>query len=316
MRSLHIEYINLARRPDRRDELESQLQRLGYSFHRWEAVDGKTVVLDDNMRKYVTLPHQEFNIYEVACVLSHVTCLESVIHNPNYNFEWVLILEDDAKFPEWCLSNPGILEHILKSAPLNYDAYMLGYAATSYDQQSKQIPGAGCIYQTQPNFWGTHAIAYRVSTISELLSRIRSTPISEPFDFWLRKNTKLCFVASPFQRWDPVCTTEGGKLEYGGIVTIRPTSSDIKNDPIAQIRTALDYMNSGEWASSYEILKHIQTDNPEHLAAICDIGITVCFRINKEKGREYIERLQMYHNTKYYETHSKRINQNFEYYNS
>lgn len=74
---MEIKYINLDRRPDRREQMEAQLRDLGLSAQRVEAIDG-----DD-----LTAPPQDRYVH--ACLLSHIKAIKGVDRD-------TLILEDDA----------------------------------------------------------------------------------------------------------------------------------------------------------------------------------------------------------------------------
>lgn len=303
---LTLYYINLDRRADRKNRIESDLSKLNYPYHRFSAIDYRNLDVN-NLPKSVSQPSGKFRLQEIACALSHVELLNHI--KLTCTTTWVIVLEDDACFPTWLLSNPKFLEQTLEYVPNGHDAYMLGYAATTLNQ--KGITVAGSIYQEQPSFWGTHAIAYRKSSIDTILEKL---PVNEPMDFWMGKNLKLCFIASPFEEWCRIRTDENSILDYGGLVLVTGSISDIKDDPISKINSATKYMNAREWQYSLDILESIQIEDDDQLAKVCDIGITSCFYIDKTKGRNYISRLESVKYTAYYREHSSRIENNIRYY--
>jgi GR25 family glycosyltransferase involved in LPS biosynthesis len=101
LRNLNILYINLDRRPERRQNIENELQRLGLSGTRISGVDGLQMPqeeVDFWMKKtnFNTMTRQVDKVMaKVGCLLSHIKALKYAIDN---GFNNVLILEDDAKF--------------------------------------------------------------------------------------------------------------------------------------------------------------------------------------------------------------------------
>lgn len=304
---LTIYYINLERRTDRKLRLENELTRMGYPFVRISAVDGSVSTPEDFPVKEILSDKHNFTLCEKACAQSHINALKEA--EITCTTDWVLILEDDATFPTWLLENPKFLEQTLTHAPLGYNAYMLGYAATTLNQKGELISGS--IYQKQPSFWGTHAIAYRKHNIYSVLDKL---PIDRPFDFWMGNRLDLCFVASPFTEWSTIRTSENAILEYGGLVMVEPSISDIKNDWKTKVEKAIEFQKVYDWKACADILRTAYPGNDEEEAAMCDVGIAACFRVSKEEGEKYIKRMENLSNTNYYKANSERILANVQYY--
>jgi hypothetical protein len=303
---LTLYYINLDRRVDRKNRIESDLSRLGYPYYRFTATDYSNLN-KESLPSSVTGTSDKFRLQEVACALSHVELLKHI--SLTCETQWSIVLEDDACFPNWLLANPEFLKQALQYAPDSYDAYMLGYAATTVNQKGINI--SGTIYHKQPSFWGTHAIAYRKENIINILDKL---PVDEPMDFWIGKTLKLCFIASPFQEWCRIKTEEDSVLDYGGLITITGSISDIKDDSLSKINSAIKYMNNKEWHYCTDILESIETKDNDELAQICDVAITSYFYIDKAKGKKYIERLKNLEYTRYYQDNHIRIRNNISYY--
>ena len=95
---LHIFVINLKRRPDRKNLIESRLNDLGImNYEITEAIDGKELpddlseVYDEKTAKQI---HRVLKKTEVACALSHINIARKIIEQ---NIEYAIILEDDAE---------------------------------------------------------------------------------------------------------------------------------------------------------------------------------------------------------------------------
>ena len=97
----HILYINLHKRPDRKDHVEQQLQQLGYTGTRMEAVECVQGA--------------------IGCGQSHIQCLE---YAQEQNWPYVCIMEDDITF-----TNPTLFKSQLRtflSRVKQWDVLLLG----------------------------------------------------------------------------------------------------------------------------------------------------------------------------------------------
>lgn len=147
-------YINLARRPDRREKLLGKLARsndvLLKQIRRVDAIDGKFLEISDDVVRSVidegaldrakkaqrrgayTIIHEggrlvhfdnHFTAGGVACAMSHRRALELIADHPTA--EWGLILEDDV-----CGAMPRadrVIADVLRKLPDDWDAVFLGY---------------------------------------------------------------------------------------------------------------------------------------------------------------------------------------------
>ncbi|MET3928090.1 glycosyltransferase family 25 protein [Devosia sp. 2618] len=108
---MRIYYINMASRPDRRLAMEEQLQTLGLTAERVEAVTPQTInpaliakYCDQTASHWQTPP-------ELSCSLSHRLTLQRFLETAD---EHALILEDDALLST---SLPAFLAELKQSAP-------------------------------------------------------------------------------------------------------------------------------------------------------------------------------------------------------
>ena len=128
-----IMYINLERRPDRKTNIEEQLNKINYKgpVERIDAVDAKTLDIPTLTHKLVTNKgiqsalNKDSGLYTfltkgaIGCALSHRIAWEKVLEG---NDEYVLILEDDIWFDKFFNKK---LENIMKIVP-TYDVLYLG----------------------------------------------------------------------------------------------------------------------------------------------------------------------------------------------
>lgn len=82
----HVFYINLDRRPDRREGVEAELARVGILAERFPAIDGKQIEPD---------PTRRVNLAELGCLISHRLVMEEGVKR---GYDRFLVLEDDVTF--------------------------------------------------------------------------------------------------------------------------------------------------------------------------------------------------------------------------
>lgn len=139
-------YINLARREDRRHEIEWQFETMGLAVERLPAADGR---LARNTRR-----HGAPNKY--ACRLSHRLALREGIRRGAPN---VLVFEDDAVFhPEF--------RTLVEALPPPEDWGVLLFGCTHVQAPEVVAPG----WVRVRHFWGLHAYAVRRRWFAKLLS--------------------------------------------------------------------------------------------------------------------------------------------------
>jgi hypothetical protein len=97
-----IFYLNLARRPERRQAIERQLARLGLldQAHYVEAVDGQslpqTPQLQERIRTFKTMARRPERILgRIGCLESHLAILRRAVR---LKLDRILIIEDDCEF--------------------------------------------------------------------------------------------------------------------------------------------------------------------------------------------------------------------------
>ena len=125
-----IYVINLLRRPDRRERLQSTFDILNISARFFEAVDGKYTIdqaylerLNIRLVPDYEDPYNQrpMNYGELGCFFSHYFIWEDMIKN-NYQ-NGAIVLEDDVRFDAYFSTR---LEKILTNASLDWDIIYLG----------------------------------------------------------------------------------------------------------------------------------------------------------------------------------------------
>lgn len=225
-------FINLARRPDRLEQLAATLSRdnseLLNKLVRIDAVDGRNIDLDDPSLVDIigpdalerakkakaagafTILHQGGTLVRfdnhlteggVACAMSHQRALEAVAAHPTA--EWGLILEDDI-----VAVVPGVDEAIansLANAPPDWDAIFLGYHGGLLAARDVASMGVPLLPLREP-LYGLYAYMVRRETARQALTGEfpeGAYPLLGQADFhfslWLMLSGKKAFHVSPMQ---------------------------------------------------------------------------------------------------------------------
>ena len=93
-----IYYINLDRRTDRKEYMESQMKELGFYAQRYSAIDGKSIDIQKAIDDGIVPPFPTLTMGALGCSMSHFYIYKEIMRG-NYNpTDWFLIMEDDVKF--------------------------------------------------------------------------------------------------------------------------------------------------------------------------------------------------------------------------
>ncbi|CAJ1455560.1 unnamed protein product, partial [Effrenium voratum] len=195
-------YINLARRPDRREELLNKLElspQLLQHIRRIEAVDGRDLTLRDEALSQVvdeqaldrarharrrgayTIVHSggrllhfdnHLTLGGIACAMSHRLALQAVVQHPTA--KWGIILEDDiaAAVPR----AEEVVARMIGTLPADWDALFLGFHddagrahEAAYDHAGAELPEVPVRPMREPCF-GLFAWAVRKEAAEALLA--------------------------------------------------------------------------------------------------------------------------------------------------
>jgi len=146
-------YINLARRPDRKKNIEDQLKQIDYKgpVERIDAIDAMYLDIPNLSNKLVTRKginsalNKNNGLYtfltkgSIGCALSHRVAWEKVIKG---NDEYVLILEDDIWFDKYFNKK---LENIMGIVP-SYDILYLGNSGYYNNLEGKYLDMPNLVY--------------------------------------------------------------------------------------------------------------------------------------------------------------------------
>jgi GR25 family glycosyltransferase involved in LPS biosynthesis len=174
--------LNLKRRPDRMESMQSKLQHLKINFKRFEAIDGNDLQIDAINHKF----NQSMSIYEIACALSHQKIFEDAKKN---NYEKILIFEDDVLISKDFVEKSKIIK--------NFDWNLFYFGATQYRKWSN------CdheIYHPNDGTCGAFAYAINKECYLWILDFIQSNGIDRSDHYLIHYNqffNKKCFVKFP-----------------------------------------------------------------------------------------------------------------------
>lgn len=206
MNRIKLVYINLDRRPDRREVVEKQFDKQGVSVNRFSGIDGKNIVVDQDLEKMFEGNNFQYRRGVVGAALSHTTLWRELATSDDYDY--YLIFEDDinlhAKFKE----HLGTLEGLLENN--NPDFVFLGYHTDKHYMRNPSLFGimrrGFYLYKmpTTEHVWGG-LFSYLISKefAKKMVKLIDKEGIKEPIDtFILKKTQPFCsqpiLVNSPF----------------------------------------------------------------------------------------------------------------------
>jgi GR25 family glycosyltransferase involved in LPS biosynthesis len=197
---MNVFYINLDRRPERRQHMESQLSRAGITedkIERVTAVDGATLNLHSSQLRslfsaQVLKEAQEEGVASFApgskmtrgglgCALSHRDVYQRLLERSRNNGSSALVLEDDVRLSDHFVQKA---QSLIASAPPDYDILYLGYHES---WANEPIPGGNAIWmRPTKQVFGTFALYIRASSVPKILQTL--FPISAQLDSAYSRN--------------------------------------------------------------------------------------------------------------------------------
>jgi len=181
-----IIYINLDRRPDRNKNIINEINKIGFNgpVERISAVDGNKIS-EDIMKNNFTVKaiiESKSNIKGTAgnkmtlgamgLALTYKNILNKIL---NDNYEYTLILEDDAKFVDNFL---GKINNFINNIP-EYDLLYPGY----HNGEGLDKGNYAEVYKA----WGTHSLIVNKKAASEIL---KIFPLDTQFDTEISRSFK------------------------------------------------------------------------------------------------------------------------------
>lgn len=270
-------YINLARRPDRRERLlkllGAQNSELLARLTRIDAVDGRDLSFDDEhigqiideqaldraqhakRRGAYTIVHNggrlvhfddHLTLGGVACAMSHRMALEAVASHPTAS--WGLILEDDLKAVA-----PRVEEamlQVLRRLPPDWDAVFLGY----HDNDGK--PHSSAMQET------ADGEREELEDADVPNVRLLTEPLYGLAAYVVRKEAAKALVEHAFpigsqvdhaiSKWLVQERGRSYKVEAGGMLFFAPKSEEAEDSDVQTMATVGDMMEKYEsWEGYY-----------------------------------------------------------------
>lgn len=176
-------YINLDRRPDRRQEIEGELERTGIKpYHRFSAVTHKNGA--------------------IGCTQSHVECLKLGIES---GADHILVFEDDFVFTKDRACVTQTLQEVMTT---NYDVFLLGYYVKNYSASAKptnhpifhKLTQASCTHGYMVSRRYAMKLLQNFALSVALLVKLGNAPLYALDQFWKRLQINdhfLCFSDGP-----------------------------------------------------------------------------------------------------------------------
>jgi GR25 family glycosyltransferase involved in LPS biosynthesis len=183
---MNVFYINLDRRPERRQHMESQLSRAGITkdkIERITAVDGATLDLHSSQLKSLFssqvlkeaqeesnasfAPGSKMTRGGLGCALSHRDAYQRLLERNRNNGTSALVLEDDVRLSDHFVTKT---QSLIASAPPDYDILYLGYHES---WANAPLPGVNDIWmRPTKQVFGTFALYIRASSVPKILQAL------------------------------------------------------------------------------------------------------------------------------------------------
>lgn len=178
-----IYYINLARRTDLKNKIESHLTDFSITAERFDAIDGKILNNDHIIQTYPEIIDPLFmqtsTLGAAGCLISHHKLMTKIVQEHNEN-AWILILEDDVEFHPIFKQYPFIIDIYMTMLPASANFVKLTTSCFKHPNDYK-LPVNDYIYKlkTDKDFWSAAAYAIRIPHIKKLQQKF---PTKYPMD--------------------------------------------------------------------------------------------------------------------------------------
>jgi glycosyl transferase, family 25 len=123
---MHVYIINLARSPDRREYMVTQLVNTGLSYEVVDGIDGRRLDFDNSETARLVAPSvlvdKSLLAGEIGCAMSHLRVYEKILSDGH---DYALVLEDDVTLPRDLASLVEEIAQSLSGAEvvlLNFDS--------------------------------------------------------------------------------------------------------------------------------------------------------------------------------------------------
>uniref|UniRef100_A0A6C0K372 Glycosyl transferase family 25 domain-containing protein n=1 Tax=viral metagenome TaxID=1070528 RepID=A0A6C0K372_9ZZZZ len=207
---MNVFYINLDRRPERRQHMEEQLSRAGITkdkIKRVTAVDGATLNLHSSpLRSLFSsqvlkeaqeegaasfAPGSKMTRGGLGCALSHRDAYQRLLERSRNNSSpGAIVLEDDVRLSDHFVQKA---QSLIASAPPDYDILYLGYHES---WANEPIPGGNATWmRPTKQVFGTFALYIRASSVPKILQAL--FPITAQLDSAYSRNFHRLHIYLP-----------------------------------------------------------------------------------------------------------------------
>jgi GR25 family glycosyltransferase involved in LPS biosynthesis len=255
-------YINLDRRPDRKEKVEKEFNRFRLSVDRFPAIDGSQLKMTENLIEMFKNNKFGWRRGVIGALLSHYTLWEELSMS---EYDYYLIFEDDIELSDNFIESYYKTQIILSKNKINL--LFLGYHTDGLYKNKPTIynmDDSMYVYRllNEKDVWGG-LFGYMIhkDLATRLVNIIKKEGISEPIDMFLVKNAVLHSV-HPFMVNSPFMTFENR------------VDSDIQNDMLKvddeyDFYTESDsYGNDIRWSpvKTYDELRKEADNDPDCVA--------------------------------------------------
>lgn len=164
-------YINLDRKPERRENAEKQFDKQRLDVTRFAAVNGKDIDLDDpQYQKYLEhtkdwYKEDERNKGHFGCFLSMIGVYDLALEQSDV-IDYVMIFEDDIEFLTDDFKE--MVYEKVKTAPDDWDIILFGYNMEDDDEYPNNELKLENGFINPTYFQGTHSHIIKVSSIEKI----------------------------------------------------------------------------------------------------------------------------------------------------
>jgi GR25 family glycosyltransferase involved in LPS biosynthesis len=184
--NIHYYLINLAKNPERLAKFDTQAQKLGIKYTRFNAVYGKDLAQNDpRLVKYIAQP-TSLNPGQVGCALSHLTLLEQIMTDPAISQDALIcVFEDDVILPTDFVGKVSSFMAELNVLDSNWRFGLLGVLLCNGYKTAN--PGIIQAYPGQHNY-GLHAYLVKKRSIKHILNYVSKNKVAVPVDDYYINN--------------------------------------------------------------------------------------------------------------------------------
>lgn len=240
MAAIPVYYINLASRPDRREFMERQFQRLGIAAERIEAV--RIDEVDDNLVAFHRTPRSLWHLAggDLACGLSHQRCWARLLDT---DAPAALVLEDDV------VMSPSVSDFLDPTLAGRVGADLVKLetfrTAVKLGSVTHRVGSTDLRELCSSQMGGAAYILTRKAARKSLASPLRNQMGVDRFLFGrggyhLLRSRVLQALPSPCIQVDKLDARDA--IGASNIAATRPPSSAHPRDPLAVVHLHLDHV--------------------------------------------------------------------------